>query len=118
MKVYRSIALSLLVAVAAGYATVSSAQGLTRADVRADLVRVEQAGYNPSLGEDADYPADIQAAEARIAAVAQQRAAKANDAMGGAPMGTSAAGTGVTSRHARQQECVGPAGFCDIYFGS
>jgi hypothetical protein len=40
---------------------------LTRAQVRADLLRVEQAGYSPSAGDDPDYPADIQAAEAKIA---------------------------------------------------
>jgi len=39
---------------------------LTRAQVKADLVRVEQAGYRP--GEDrVNYPEDIQAAEARVA---------------------------------------------------
>jgi hypothetical protein len=41
---------------------------LTRAQVYADLVRVEQAGYNPSAGDDANYPADIQAAERRVVA--------------------------------------------------
>ncbi|WP_454725200.1 MULTISPECIES: DUF4148 domain-containing protein [Cupriavidus] len=45
-----------------------SAQGpVTRAEVRADLIRVEHAGYHPH-GEDGAYPADIQAAEAKIAA--------------------------------------------------
>ncbi|KUY62088.1 DUF4148 domain-containing protein [Burkholderia sp. RF2-non_BP3] len=40
---------------------------ITRADVRADLVRVEKAGYRP-VGTDPYYPDDIQAAEAKIAA--------------------------------------------------
>ncbi|MFL9936904.1 DUF4148 domain-containing protein [Paraburkholderia sp. RL18-103-BIB-C] len=57
--------------------TLSSAQvttvPLTRAQVHADLVRVEQAGYNPAAGDDANYPADIQAAERRV--VAQDGAA-------------------------------------------
>jgi hypothetical protein len=118
MRVYRSLALSLIVAAAAGYATVSSAQGLTRADVRADLIRVEQAGYSPSSGDDVSYPARIQAAEAKLAAQAQQQTAKVNDAMGGAPMGTSAAGTRVTLKQAHQQECVGPESYCNVYFGS
>jgi len=47
---------------------------LTRAQVYADLVRVEQAGYNPAAGDDAKYPADIQAAERRV--VAQNGAAQ------------------------------------------
>jgi Domain of unknown function (DUF4148) len=38
---------------------------VTRAEVKADLVRVEQAGYRPA-SKGLNYPADIQAAEARI----------------------------------------------------
>ncbi len=41
---------------------------LTRAQVRAELVQLEKAGYNPAHGEDPYYPADIQAAEAKVAA--------------------------------------------------
>lgn len=41
---------------------------LTRAQVRAELVQLEKAGYNPAQGEDPHYPADIQAAEAKVAA--------------------------------------------------
>jgi Tfp pilus assembly protein PilE len=44
-----------------------SNQPVTRAQVRAELVQVEQAGYNPSHGRDPYYPSDIQAAEARVA---------------------------------------------------
>ncbi|WP_213779456.1 DUF4148 domain-containing protein [Caballeronia sp. dw_276] len=40
---------------------------ITRAQVRADLISVEKAGYDPA-GSDINYPADIQAAEARVAA--------------------------------------------------
>lgn len=50
-----------------GFAQQSSAP-LTRAEVRADLRHVEQAGYNPARRDEATYPADIQAAEARVAA--------------------------------------------------
>ncbi|MDR7007403.1 outer membrane lipoprotein-sorting protein [Paraburkholderia strydomiana] len=45
-----------------------SEQPLTRAEVKAQLKQIEQAGYNPAVAVDATYPADIQAAEARIAA--------------------------------------------------
>jgi hypothetical protein len=38
----------------------------TRAEVRADLARVQQAGYDPS--DWAHYPQNIEAAQARIAA--------------------------------------------------
>jgi len=47
---------------------------LTRADVRADLVRVEKAGYRP-VGTDPYYPEDIQAAEAKVAVQQSQSAA-------------------------------------------
>ena len=41
---------------------------VTRAQVRAELVQIEKAGYNPARGGDPYYPADIQAAEAKVAA--------------------------------------------------
>ena len=49
---------------------------ITRAQVRAELLELEQAGYNPG-GSDWDYPNDLQAAEQRIQAkhLAQNAAA-------------------------------------------
>jgi hypothetical protein len=61
---------------------------VTRAEVKADLVRVEQAGYSPAA-KDTYYPADIQAAEAKIAA--QQQAPEAAS-VGGVMTGASQAG--------------------------
>jgi Domain of unknown function (DUF4148) len=60
----------------------SASAPLTRAQVRADLIRIEQAGYSLSSHDDTKYPADIQAAEARVAA---QNAAQGDPAesMGG-----------------------------------
>lgn len=43
-------------------------QPVTRAQVHTELVQLEKAGYNPARSEDPYYPADIQAAEARVAA--------------------------------------------------
>jgi hypothetical protein len=51
-----------------------SDDAVTRADVRAQLVQLEHDGYHPASGR-ADYPAGIQAAEAR---------ASAHDGYGGA----------------------------------
>ncbi|MBP0595110.1 DUF4148 domain-containing protein [Paraburkholderia sp. LEh10] len=45
-----------------------AAQPLTRAQVRAELVQLEKAGYHPGDGDNATYPAQIQAAEAKVAA--------------------------------------------------
>ncbi|HXZ07353.1 MAG TPA: DUF4148 domain-containing protein [Paraburkholderia sp.] len=41
---------------------------VTRAQVRAELAQLEKAGYNPATANDVDYPDNIQAAEARVAA--------------------------------------------------
>ncbi|MGG1945311.1 DUF4148 domain-containing protein [Trinickia sp. NRRL B-1857] len=71
---------------------------VTRAEVKADLVRVEQAGYYPK-GNDVYYPDDIQAAEAKIAA--QRGAANATGVGGVAMTGTSKAGGAVAIRGAQ-----------------
>jgi hypothetical protein len=62
---------------------------LTRAEVRADLIRVEQAGYRPAA-KDVHYPDDIQAAEARVQA--QNVAAQGSTGVGGTSDGSSQAG--------------------------
>ncbi|MBN3831088.1 DUF4148 domain-containing protein [Burkholderia sp. Ac-20344] len=96
---------------------VSFAQGstqLTREQVRADLVRVERAGYNPATGNDPQYPADIQAAEAKIAARQQ-----AGSGFGSALTdGTSGSGKRIHATTHASASCVGPASFCNPYFGS
>ncbi|MEX3959223.1 DUF4148 domain-containing protein [Trinickia sp. EG282A] len=81
----------------ASFAQVQSNQPLTRAQVKADLVRVEQAGYNPAVGTDPYYPADIQAAEARVG---QQQGAPVAEAtgVGGAANGSVQSGAPVDSR--------------------
>lgn len=61
-------------------------QLVTRTQVRAELIQLEKAGYNPARGEDPSYPADIQAAEAKVAA---QNAATG---VGGIVSGSSDAG--------------------------
>jgi uncharacterized protein DUF4148 len=58
-----AVALSAPVAVFA-----QTSQPLTRAEVRSQLVQLEKAGYNPAIADNATYPADIQAAEAKVAA--------------------------------------------------
>ena len=45
-----------------------SNQPVTRAQVRAELVQLEQTGWRPAAGADPHYPDDIQAAEAKVAA--------------------------------------------------
>jgi hypothetical protein len=62
----------------------SNQQPVTRAQVRADLVQVENAGFNPARSNPNEYPANIQAAEARVAAQ--------NSAVGGVNSGSSQEG--------------------------
>jgi hypothetical protein len=49
-------------------ALAQSTAPVTRAQVRAELVQLEQAGYQPTAPESFAYPVDIQTAEARVAA--------------------------------------------------
>ena len=82
-----------------------SNQPVTRAQVRAELVQLEQAGYHPGEGDNTTYPADIQAAEAKVAAQ--------NNAVGGRAGGLSASGSPAAARPA-------PAandGMKPVYFG-
>lgn len=69
MKAARILAVAIL-AVAPALSFADTGHGLTRAEVRADLVRLEKAGYNPA-GSEAHYPDDIAAAEHAVAAAEQ-----------------------------------------------
>jgi hypothetical protein len=72
MKIYILIAAAAMVASATSvYAQTMvepDTHQITRAQVRHELEELEAAGYNPSQGDDATYPADLQAAEAKVAA--------------------------------------------------
>ncbi|MEX3949322.1 DUF4148 domain-containing protein [Paraburkholderia sp. EG287A] len=70
----------------------SSEQGLTRAQVRAELVQLEHAGYNPSA-DHVNYPENLQAAQARVS---QEKLAAGDTSGYGAPaVGTSQSGAAV-----------------------
>jgi hypothetical protein len=77
----------------------------TRAQVRAELQQLEQAGYDPSKGEDPNYPVDIQAAEARV------WAANGATGYGGTMSGSTSSGSRATVRPASGDEMR------QIYFG-
>lgn len=87
----KSLIQAVAVAVALVVPVVSFAQSngpVTRAQVRAELVQLEKAGYHVGDGDQAHYPDAIQGAEAKIAA--QQVAA--NGGYGGVASGSSDAG--------------------------
>ncbi|KVF20323.1 DUF4148 domain-containing protein [Burkholderia vietnamiensis] len=95
----KSLVQAVVVAAALVAPVVSFAQSgsaLTRAQVRAELVQLQQAGYNTARGEDPHYPEAIQAATARVAdqqrAVAQAQGADASG-YGAQVQGASASGS-------------------------
>ncbi|WP_250536067.1 DUF4148 domain-containing protein [Caballeronia sp. AZ10_KS36] len=90
MKAMQVIAAAAL-AVAPIVTFAQSADGITRAQVRAELVQLEHAGYNPA-SDHSQYPKNIEAAVARLHS--------GDAAYGGAVAGASQAG-------ARQGEVVG-----------
>ncbi|MGF6372508.1 hypothetical protein OKW40_005324 [Paraburkholderia sp. RAU6.4a] len=62
---------------------------VTRAEVMHELEELEAAGYNPSTGDDGSYPADLQAAEAKVAAMHRtERAAAMNAEQSGQTLRT------------------------------
>jgi type II secretory pathway pseudopilin PulG len=121
MNTIAKVLVSLAVVAAPAFAF---AQGqnepLTRAQVKAELVQLEQAGYSPASGDDSNYPMDIQAAEAKVAA--QQNMNETNQAYGGTHSGAAASGSmqrnSWSAGKAGANTCVGPAGFCNPFFGS
>jgi hypothetical protein len=98
-------AVALVLAVAAPAVSFSqTSQPLTRAQVKAELVQLEKAGYNPAQSGDTAYPANIQAAEARV----QAGAPKADSGFGAGTDGSSKSGPAI--KHQRPAD--------DIYFGN
>ena len=75
---------------------------VTRAQVRAELVQLEKAGYNPSTDR-VDYPQNIQAAQARV-----------NAENGGTAYGASTAG----SSQAGARTTAPISGRNSVYFGN
>ncbi|KIG04880.1 Protein of unknown function DUF4148 [Burkholderia sp. MR1] len=77
------VAAALAIPAASSFA---QSQPVTRAQVKAELVQLEHAGYNPSMDR-TTYPAQIQAAEAKVAAQNGQTSyggvAEASSASGG-----------------------------------
>lgn len=66
------VSAAFLVSSTGVYAQTSAMPGthqVTRAEVRHELEELEAAGYDPSRGDDNDYPADIQEAERKVAAM-------------------------------------------------
>ncbi|MCA8020023.1 DUF4148 domain-containing protein [Burkholderia metallica] len=76
MKTYIAV-LTMIGAIVCQSAFAQTAAPLTRAQVRDELMRLEAAGYDPAKGDEGEYPADIQAAEAKLAEQDRARMAAA-----------------------------------------
>lgn len=84
-------AVAVALVLAAPVASFAQSNGsVTRAQVRAELVQLEKAGYTPAVGKDPHYPEDIQAAEARVAA---QNGTAQTSGYGSATSGSSQSGS-------------------------
>jgi opacity protein-like surface antigen len=90
--VYALVAASALAAPLASYAQTAENGPVTRAQVRQDLINVEQAGYNPSA-RSPYYPDDIQAAEQRVNAQQGYGGVTAGTSQSGAPAAVRPMGT-------------------------
>jgi hypothetical protein len=108
---FKSIVPALVIASALAvpaFAQADQNAPVTRAEVKADLVQLERAGYNPASDE-TTYPANIQAAEARV------NAQPASTAYGGVSEGASASGHAAhskfPSRVVRPQADANPVDF-------
>jgi hypothetical protein len=108
MKIHRAIGLSLLVVTFAGIAASASAEGLTRAQVRQQLIEAENNGLR--YVTDTSYP-DVSPVFAQQAAHARQQSA---DDVGGA----AASHDATAGRGGNDPSCTGPVSFCKLYFGS
>jgi hypothetical protein len=103
----KSIALALAVASALSIPLAAFAQTdstPTRAQVRAEMQQLEQAGYDPAKADDASNPSDAQAAETRISTQGPTE-------YGGAPSGSSTSGSRTIVRPASTEEMK------QLYFG-
>ncbi|WP_233857312.1 DUF4148 domain-containing protein [Paraburkholderia sp. HD33-4] len=128
---------ALAAAIAAPIASFAqSEQSVTRDQVRAELQQLEHAGYRPANSSDTQYPANIQAAEATIAAqdsqqvgnsdvggaatnaTAQDSQQAGNNDVGGTTVGTSATGSVQHVSKPSPSSCVGPSSYCNLFFGN
>ena len=108
MKTNRVLTISLLSLACIGFAGTASAEGLTRAKVRQQLIQAETDGAR--LVTDTSYP-DVSPVYAQQ--VERQKLRK--QSFGGVASATS---TAAGARQDTPSDCVGPAGFCTPYFGS
>ncbi|WGY72913.1 DUF4148 domain-containing protein [Burkholderia cepacia] len=65
----KAVAIGAMLAVPVVSFAQSEQSTMTRAEVRNELVQLEKAGYKPSMARNTHYPENLQAAQARVAAM-------------------------------------------------
>ncbi|MEK6350148.1 MAG: DUF4148 domain-containing protein [Burkholderia sp.] len=119
MNAARLLAVAALMA-APALSFAAAPQAPTRADVRADLIRVEQAGYRPISG-DASYPADLETALVHVHSDQNSPSLSQFDGETDPARGARAsAARRPAAKHAERQARATPArdaipGFGDVY---
>lgn len=99
----KAIAIAIALAVPAVSFGQPSNGPLTRAQVRAQLIQLERAGYNPAEGNrGSHYPRNIQAAEARVAAQNDSGTSGTTTGMGGTTTSGTTTGMGGTTTSAAE----------------
>jgi hypothetical protein len=96
MKLVQSLIIAAVVA-APAISFAQSNEPLTRAEVRAQLIQLERAGYNPA-GDQAQYPKNIEEAQARV---------NAQNGMSAASYGAPAGGTSASGSRQTESDIVG-----------
>jgi hypothetical protein len=108
------IGLSLIALSSFGFVTAASAQGLTRAEVRAELVQAENNGSR--FIADASYP-DVSPIFTQQ--VARLKTQHSDSDVGGTSQGTTQSGMrSAMTTASNSNACVGPRSYCDLYAGS
>lgn len=113
MRIRTAMSAALVTLAVAGFASAASAQGLTRAEVRQQLIEAEANGSH--FISDASYP-DVSPVFAQQVAHTKAQTSGYGPAMSG----SSASGGAAAPVNHRDVpgNCVGPASFCSLYFGS
>ncbi|MCU9953828.1 DUF4148 domain-containing protein [Burkholderia sp. BKH01] len=70
----KAIAIAATIAVPAVSFAQPEQPAKTRAEVRNELIQIERAGYKPSMARSTPFPENLQAAQARVAALNGQNA--------------------------------------------
>lgn len=121
MQLRQFIGIAMLSAVSTVYVGAAHAQGLTRAQVRQQLIEAQQNGLGHVT--ETSYPAvspiyQYKTQQMRTKPVADSGfgSQPGGSAQSGAAAG--APGTQTPDHSASHDDCVGPVSFCNLYFGS